>query len=423
MKTFSLSSALIRFGFFLLGLFFLSAFSHQINAQGCYTYYGNATVSACDLYTWNGTTYTTSGVYTYTSQNSQGCINTSTLDLSINYTTTVVTNMTACAPPFIWSANNMAYNSSGIYEYTSQNASGCLFTQILNLTLLHGVYLSAKVMLVGAYDPLTGLMKDSLRQLTTCYDMQNGSAVCPPVNVIPSTRQGNFLQIPCSLVNDSLIGGGDPNLAASVMAVSGPNAIVDWAMVELRDGNNPNNILVTHWALLQRDGDLVSPLDGTSALAFPCQCPGDYYISIKHRNHLGIMTASPVSMGMSVTTIDFTNPDPNLVWVKPGYLLTFFNPPRVMSGERALLWGGDANTNKVAKYNGLWNDKEAILNDMGLPNINNTLYQVYRRSDLNMDGKIRYNGVENDKTWLLNLLMGAFTGSTSNTILAQHTPN
>lgn len=423
MKTLSLSSALIQFCFILLGLFLLSVFSHQIQAQGCNTYYGNATVSACDLYTWNGTTYTTSGVYTYTSLNSQGCVNTSTLDLTVNYTSTIVTNMTACAPPFIWPANNVAYYNSGLYEYTSQNASGCLYTQFLNLTVLHGIHLSAKVMLSGAYDPLTGLMKDSLRQLTLCYDAINGASVCPPLNVIPLTRQSNFFQIPCPLVNDSMIGGGDPAIAAAILAESGPNAIVDWVMVELRDGNNANNILVTQWALLQRDGDLVSALDGVSSLSFPCQCPDNYYISIKHRNHLGIMSANPVSMGMSSTIIDFTSTDPNLVWVKPGYLLSFFNAPRMLSGERALLWGGDANTNKVAKYNGLWNDKEIILSDLGLPNINNTLYQVYRRSDLNMDGRIRYNGFENDKTWLLNMVMNAYAGATSNTVLAQHTPN
>ena len=41
-------------------------------------------MSACDSYTWNGVTYTTSGTYTWSGTNSVGCDSTVTLNLTIN---------------------------------------------------------------------------------------------------------------------------------------------------------------------------------------------------------------------------------------------------------------------------------------------------------------------------------------------------
>jgi hypothetical protein len=46
-------------------------------------------VSACDSYTWNGNTYTSSGNYPFTTTNFFGCDSTTTLVLTINNTTTV----------------------------------------------------------------------------------------------------------------------------------------------------------------------------------------------------------------------------------------------------------------------------------------------------------------------------------------------
>ena len=42
---------------------------------------------SCDTYTWNGTTYTESGTYTYTTTNANNCDSTATLNLTINETT------------------------------------------------------------------------------------------------------------------------------------------------------------------------------------------------------------------------------------------------------------------------------------------------------------------------------------------------
>jgi hypothetical protein len=82
------------------------------------------------------------------------------------------------------------------------------------------------------------------------------------------------------------------------------------------------------------------------------------------------------------------------------------------------LWAGDANNNKNVKYNGLSNDKEVVMNAVGLLNLNN-IVNGYRIEDINLDSKVKYNGTDNDRALLLNNV-GV---GTSNNVLSQHTPN
>jgi len=344
------------------------------------------------------------------------------LNLTIKLATSSTLSQVACNS-FTWT-NGVTYTAAGTYSYHTLNAVGCDSSLTLNLSLNNGVTVAAKAILEGAYDISTGLMKDSLRQVSNCPTSQIGvPGVCPPVNVIPSVRLNSFNSVSCSNDADTAIGGGNIIIANNIMNVSGVNAIVDWVFVELRDGANYNTIVATKYGLIQRDGDIVSCIDGTSPLYFSCVCPGNYYMTVKHRNHLGIMTGSPIALGATPAAFDFSNPSSN-VWVKPGYPVTLSNTPRHTVGSIAAMWGGDANTNKNAKYNGLSNDKERILNDFGsTTNTNDILYQVYKNSDLNMDGKVKYNNTDNDKNWLLSLISISTSPSTPNTIISQHTPN
>jgi len=289
----------------------------------------------------------------------------------------------------------------------------------------NGVVIAANAMLRGAYDASTGLMKDSLRQVTHfqtpgTLPSDGQFSVGAPVNVIPLTRIAFASELPCANDNEISIGGGNAATAAAILAVSGPDAIVDWVLIEVRDGSNYNTVVSTKNALIQRDGDVVSCIDGTSPLTFSCVCPGNYYVSIKHRNHLGVMTANTVALTSTSASVPFSAAA-TPVWVNPA----ISNTPRSAAiGSVATLWGGDANTNKNAKYNGLSNDKEVILTDIGgTGNSNVILYQTYKKSDLNMDGKVRYNNFDNDKNWLLQLITTSTVGATPNDIISQHTPN
>ena len=349
--------------------------------------------TACDSYTWsvNGNTYTASGTYSYTSLNAAACVHTNTLNLTINHSS--VTNTTVSSYiSYTWAANNVTYTVSGNYSLTFQNISGCDSTVTLHLTILQGIRVSPKVFLGGAYDATTGLMYDSLR-----------------VNhLIPSTEPYSA----APFMKPQVGGLGGETVSAATLAVTGSDAIVDWVYLELRSASNPSSIVATKRALVQRDGDVVDA-DGVSPVLFAGFTAGNYNLSIKHRNHLGIMTNAPLSLVYAPTSIDFTSPS---FAVFTNSSIT--NSPRKIQNGVALLWGGDANNNKNVKYNGLNTDKDAVIQIVGASTLNNTV-GGYRTEDVNMDGKVRYNGLDNDRSFI-----GAQTGvANPNTIIFQHTPN
>ncbi len=74
----------------------------------------------------------------------------------------------------------------------------------------------------------------------------------------------------------------------------------------MRDKSNFNLIKATRSALLQRDGDVVD-VDGVSPVAFADLPADDYYLVVKHRNHLGVMSAAPIAFSSTPTVVDFTS--------------------------------------------------------------------------------------------------------------------
>jgi PKD repeat protein len=100
----------------------------------CSTTYGSSSVTACDSYTWNGTTYTASGNPTHTYVNAGGCDSIHTLNLTINFSSSNTTTATAC-DTYTWSVDGNTYTTSGTYTSTSTNAAGCPHVETLNLTI------------------------------------------------------------------------------------------------------------------------------------------------------------------------------------------------------------------------------------------------------------------------------------------------
>ena len=90
-------------------------------------------------------------------------------------------------------------------------------------------------------------------------------------------------------------GGGGENIDPYVLLKNGNDAIVDLVFLELRSADDQFMVVATQSALLQRDGDIVST-DGTSAVKFSNVPDGNYYVAVRHRNHLGMMTANAVSL-------------------------------------------------------------------------------------------------------------------------------
>lgn len=90
------------------------------------------TVSACESYEWNGTTYTESGTYEHHSQDTQGKQTHEILHLTINHSVTVEIDQTTC-DSLVW--HGVKYTESGTYTYLTQTQQGCDSTEILHLTI------------------------------------------------------------------------------------------------------------------------------------------------------------------------------------------------------------------------------------------------------------------------------------------------
>lgn len=74
------------------------------------------------------------------------------------------------------------------------------------------------------------------------------------------------------------------------------NNIVDWVLVELRDGSSASEaktIIGRRAALVDEDG-IVIDIDGEVGVKFIGVDPGSYYVVIHHRNHLSVMGSSKV---------------------------------------------------------------------------------------------------------------------------------
>lgn len=93
------------------------------------------------------------------------------------------------------------------------------------------------------------------------------------------------------------------NYAGTESVVTIPAGVVDWILLELR--SDLTTQVSRRAAFLLSDGSVVD-LDGVSNVKFPGVAPGDYYTVIRHRNHLAVMTANPVTLSFSPVLYDFS---------------------------------------------------------------------------------------------------------------------
>ncbi|MEZ4990795.1 MAG: dockerin type I domain-containing protein [Saprospiraceae bacterium] len=217
---------------------------------------------------------------------------------------------------------------------------------------------SAKVILQGPYaDPL---MSDALRA----------------ANQLPTTE-------PYTGLGFTQLGGGGESISAGVFSTTGNDAIVDWILLELRDKNDATQLVRTQSALLQRDGDIVG-LDGLTPVSFPALIADDYYLLVRHRNHLGVMTQNTLALGLSPLSVDLSNVS------TPVY--TNGGTARLNVNGTLVLIGGDANHDgevNAADINNEW-----LLQ-------NGQAYGYFSSmADINMDGEV--NAVDYNLFILLN---------------------
>ncbi len=213
---------------------------------------------------------------------------------------------------------------------------------------------------------------------------------------------------------------------STIFNTTGQDAIVDWIFVELRDKDDNTKVVATRAGLLQRDGDIVD-LDGASPLSFPDVEASLYFIALKHRNHLSVMSKSSIASNVYSKLVDFTSPkfstfDKGLFdiydykglaqkeWVKYGY---------------ESMWAGDFNSDGNLKSSGALDDLNILVNDVLALSERETYGLSYDKgigylpSDYNMNSKSKYDNPHDDKNMLYgqvlfyplnSLLMANFNG-------------
>lgn len=235
------------------------------------------------------------------------------------------------------------------------------------------VSLQARVLLQGAYDVSTGLMRDDLR------------------------RKGY------------LPGKGDPFTysgaeAASedVLAATGESAVVDWVTLELYDSTDSTLLYAKRALLVQRNGQVIVPNGGAKNIVFEGVTPGNYHVSIRHRNHLGVMSGEAVALTANSQLLDFSDP---AFPVQGGEL------SRYVSGNKSMLWAGDADANARLIASGPDTDLNTLLGYVltkpaNIHQDSNFRANGYFNTDLNLDGVTIYAGPGTDASLLIgNVLM------------------
>ncbi|MCD4697190.1 MAG: hypothetical protein K8S16_13215, partial [Bacteroidales bacterium] len=160
--------------------------------------------------------------------------------------------------------------------------------------------------------------------------------------------------------------------------------IVDWLLVELRDA--PNAVSATSATIVEQqasfllnDGSLVG-LDGSSILSFNHSIIQSLFVVIWHRNHLGIMSANPITESGGVYTYNFTTPAGQAYGT---------NAQKNLGGGMYGMFGSDANADGDVNIN----DKTNWANHAGT--------QGYNSGDFNLDSQI--NNPDKNDYWLPNV--------------------
>ena len=171
-----------------------------------------------------------------------------------------------------------------------------------------------------------------------------------------------------------------------------PNGdVVDWILLEFRDAPNAasatsGSIISQQAAFLLNDGKIVG-LDGDGTDALQCVYTGtitnNLFVAIYHQNHIGVMSANPITKTHGIYYYDFTD-GANKAYSNSG------NSQIEIAPNVWGLYGGDGNRD------GLINifDKQIIWD----PNAGT---KGYEKSDYNLDGQV--GNKDKNEIWEKNI--------------------
>lgn len=147
------------------------------------------------------------------------------------------------------------------------------------------VKLQSKVILGGAYDFLLEKMAIKGGTNLASYDW------------FPKTQPYSGI--------DFIKYDGTETTTQTVLDQTGDEAIIDWIIIELRDKIEAHKVVARKAFLLQANAYIINSETGSDTLTFSVS-PDDYYVAIRHRNHLSVMTKNVVALSEKPELIDFT---------------------------------------------------------------------------------------------------------------------
>ncbi|RYZ59834.1 MAG: hypothetical protein EOO14_07940 [Chitinophagaceae bacterium] len=195
--------------------------------------------------------------------------------------------------------------------------------------------------------------------------------------------------------------------AGSETVSSIPANVVDWVLVELRKPGsgapgdaNAASIIGRAAAFLKNDGSIVG-LDGTSPFQFNISKQGPSFITVRHRNHLGVMSNVIPSNAAGTFANNFTvlsNVYKNsAVSAQPVVLL--------QGSTKYGMWSGDANRSGNLAASDIATIRSTIANGM----------TGYQHADVNMTGNLAASDVALVKAMIAQGAQGSAPARTTGT--------
>ncbi|MFM2136310.1 MAG: hypothetical protein RL021_1710, partial [Bacteroidota bacterium] len=254
---------------------------------------GSGSASSCDSYTWQGTTYTVSGTYTKKLTNAAGCDSTATLTLTINNSSSGSGSASSC-DSYTWQGT--IYTSSGTYTKTLTNAAGCDSTATLSLAITPS---STQTTNASACDTYTWSVNGSTYTQSGTYYSTSGCHTEQLDLIIQSGCGGIVLDLTV-ILEGYYTGSGTMQPVLLNQGVTGATGSeTDTIVVELRDAADPSLMIESQKMLLMTDG--------TASTLFSSAAAGDScYIVLLHRNSMQTWSANPVVLGAN-TSYDFSS--------------------------------------------------------------------------------------------------------------------
>lgn len=337
---------------------------------------------------------------------------------------------------------------SGTGTYTSATGLWTIGNMALNATTT--LQIVATINTTGSYANLATVSGDQTDPVST--NNQSGAGVemqlllpkvylqgalfdvtysNPPTNTVVNTLMRDNLRALASFPTTSPYSYWNPTISANtimpaVLTTSGTDAIVDWVFVELRNAADPGVIISGRSALLQRDGDIVN-LDGTSPLDYRAVSGATYYVTVRHRNHLAVMSAGALALTPAGLVLDFRLPS------TPTYVkgLSSINKSQVDVLQGRAMWAGNALRNNTVIYQGTSNDIEVARQEVvgATGNTNLVPFYIlsgYHSADVDLNGKVIFQGSGNDVEFIYQNIIKNHPGNSlkdKNFVIQEQLPN